>query len=172
MAIPEVDPYRNPTRGPEWLTRPYAAFARTPVGRWTGINVLTKVDPYLLRWSRGKASVFGIYRHVELTVPGRKSGIPRTVPLLYFTEGEEIILIASSFGRDEHPAWYRNVMAHPEVTLTAEGVDHAYVARETEGTERDALMAKAAVLYAGYGDYETRTQAIGRTIPVLALRPA
>ena len=170
MPVPPVDP-ADPLRVPSWLARPYQAFARSPVGRWIGINVMTKVDPYLLRWTGGRVSIFGIYPHVELTVPGRKSGIPRTVPLLYFTEGREVVLIASSFGRDEHPAWYRNVMAHPDVTLTARGRQHAYTAREVEGDERDRLYAKAVQLYPGYGDYAEQTAAIGRQIPVLALRP-
>lgn len=171
MPVPPVDP-GDPLRVPSWVARPYQAFARSAAGRWIGINVMTKVDPHLLRWTGGRVSLFGIYPHVELTVPGRKSGIPRTVPLLYFTEGDEVVVIASSFGRDEHPAWYRNVMAHPRVTLTAAGQDHPYIAREVEGEARDALFAKAVQLYPGYGDYEARTAGVGRRIPVLALRPA
>lgn len=176
MAITPVDPLVNPFRGPALLARPVTALARTGVARWVGINVLPKVDPLLLRWSGGRISLFAIFRHVELTVPGRKSGIPRTVPLLYFTDGEgaqqEVIVIASSFGRDEHPKWYLNVMAHPEVTLTEGGKSHPYVAREVSGEERRRLFEKATALYPGYADYEERTQAAGRTIPVLALRPA
>lgn len=171
MTIPRVDP-ADPLRGPSWLTTPLVAFGRSSPGRWFGINVMSKLDPYLLRWSGGRVSMFAIYPHVELTVPGRKSGIPRTVPLLYFTEGDEVVLIASSFGRDSHPAWYHNVTAHPEVTLSAGGEDHAYVAREVTGAERDALYAKAVQLYPGYADYEQRTAESGRTIPVIALRPA
>ena len=171
MAIPPVDPDVNPYRGPEWLAQPYARFARTAAGRWLGINVLSKVDPHLLRISRGKVSIFAIYRHVTLTATGRKSGQPRSVPLLYLTEGEDVMLMASSFGRDQHPAWYHNVIAHLQVTLTADGVDHSYVARELEGEERDAMVDKFVRLYAGYGDYVQRTRAVGRTIPVLALRP-
>lgn len=170
MAIPRVDP-DDPLRGPSWLTTPLTAFARTPAGRWFGINVMAKVDPHLLRWSGGRVSLFAIYPHVELTVPGRRSGIPRTVPLLYFTDGDEVVVIASSFGRDSHPAWYHNVTAHPEVVLTAHGEDHAYVAREATGEERDRLYAAAVRMYPGYADYEDRTAEVGRTIPVIALRP-
>jgi deazaflavin-dependent oxidoreductase (nitroreductase family) len=106
-----------------------------------------------------------------LTVPGRKSGEPRTVPLLYFTEGDEVILTATSFGREKHPAWYLNVKAHPEVELAIGGHRGRYVARETEGAERDRLFELSTRLYAGYGRYEARV-AGARTIPVLALRRA
>ncbi|CAN5200276.1 nitroreductase family deazaflavin-dependent oxidoreductase [soil metagenome] len=157
---------------PSWLARPYTAFARTAAGRLVGIHVMTKVDPYLLRWTRGRISLFGIYPHVQLSVPGIRSGVIRTVPLLYFTRGAEVIVIASSFGRDDHPQWYRNVMAHPQVTLTASGTAHDYVARQLTGAERDARYADAVRLYPGYADYARRTAAVGREIPVMALRPA
>ena len=104
-----------------------------------------------------------------LTVKGRKSGTPRTVPLVYFTQGDEVILTASSFGRAKHPAWYLNARANPEVQLAAKGVDLPYLARETEGEERDRLFELSKSLYAGYGLYEER--ATERTIPVLALSP-
>lgn len=171
MPIPPVDP-EDPIRGPRWLAEPYIAFARTRLGRWVGINVLVPVDPHLLRWTRGRVSLFGIYRHVQLTVPGRRSGAPRTVQLLYFTEGEEVVLMASSFGRPDYPAWYHNVKAHPEVVLTADGESHDYVAREVEGEEYDRLFDKAVRLYPGFADYQRMIADTDRHLPVLALRPA
>src|SRR5690606_28033387 len=78
---------------------------------------------------------------------------------------------ASSFGRERHPAWYLNVKANPNVELIAAGGRRLpYVARETEGAERERLLDLATQLYAGYGDYRERTAGI-REIPVLALRP-
>lgn len=171
MPIPPVDP-ENPLRGPRVLAEPYARFGRTKLGRWVGINVLVPLDPHLLKWSKGKASLFAIYRHVQLTVPGRKSGLPRTVQLIYFTEGEEVVLMASSFGRPDYPAWYNNVVAHPRVTLTAGGESHDYIAREVEGEERERLFAKAKRLYGGFEDYERLIAQTDRHLPVMALRPA
>lgn len=138
-------------------------------GRWFGIEVGSRVDPTLLRLTRGRVATTSFFPLVLLTVPGRKSGRPRTVALVYFTQGEEVILTASSFGRASHPAWYLNVKAHPEVELSAQGRRLPYVAREPEGEERDRLFALSTRLYAGYGLYEQR--AAQRTIPVLALRP-
>ncbi|MCW2966750.1 MAG: hypothetical protein JWM71_522 [Solirubrobacteraceae bacterium] len=168
MGVPPVDPSQPPTRS----MKAAIAFVRKPAGRWFAINVSARIDPVLLRLSGGRVSTFPMAPLVGLTVPGRKSGQPRTTPLLYFTDGEDAIVIASSFGRERHPAWYRNVMAHPEVTLNVAGADHRYVAREVTGPDRDRLYGLAERLYAGYADYEIRAGAAGRTIPVIALRPA
>jgi deazaflavin-dependent oxidoreductase (nitroreductase family) len=167
MGIPTVDPNRS-TR----LLRAAGSFVRSPAGRWFGINVSARVDPFLLKVSGGRLSTFQMAPVVNLTVPGRKSGQPRSAALLYFTDGDDVILIASSFGREKHPAWYHNVKAHPEVTLTARGHSGTYVAREVTGAERDRLYGLANLLYPGYSDYEVRAGKVDRTIPVLALRAA
>jgi deazaflavin-dependent nitroreductase family protein len=166
VGVPAVDPSQS-TR----LMRAAVSFVRSPAGRWFGINVSSRVDPFLLRASGGRVSTFQMAPIVTLTVPGRKSGAPRTSALLYFTHGDEVVLIASSFGREKHPAWYHNVKAHPEVTLTARGRSGRYVGREVTGEERDRLYGLANELYPGYSDYEVRAGAVGRKIPVLALKP-
>jgi deazaflavin-dependent oxidoreductase (nitroreductase family) len=152
--------------------RAAASFVRSPAGRWFGINVSARIDAPLLKLTGGRVSSFQMAPIVNLTVPGRRSGEPRNAALLYFTDGDEVILIASSFGRERHPAWSHNVMAHPEVTLTARGRTGRYVAREvTDPAERNRLYGLANTIYPGYADYEDRAGAAGRTIPVLALRP-
>lgn len=168
MGIPAVDPTEKPTAA----MRAAVAFARQPAGRWFAINVSARIDPVLLKLSRGRVSTFPMAPIVALTVPGRRTGELRTTPLLYFSDGEDVVVIASSFGRDRHPAWYHNVKAHPEVSLSAAGASHRYVAREVAGPERDRLFALAEQLYGGYADYVERAAAVGRTIPVIALRPA
>lgn len=167
MGVPPVDPHRSTP-----LMRAAARFVRSPAGRWFAINVAARVDPVLLRLSGGRVSSFAIAPVAVLTVPGRRSGQPRTTAVLYFTDAGEVVLIASSFGRERHPAWYHNLIAHPEAELTAGGATGRYVAREVTGGERDRLYALATKLYGGYADYEVRAGAAGRTIPVLALREA
>jgi deazaflavin-dependent oxidoreductase (nitroreductase family) len=146
-------------------------FARSPAGRWFGINVAARVDPVLLRASKGRVSTFGMAPVVNVTVRGRKSGQPRSSALLYFTDGDDVILVASSFGREKHPAWYLNMKADPEVQLEAKGRRGTYVAREAEGPERDRLWELANRLYPGYDDYKARTDRVGRKIPVMVLSP-
>ena len=141
----------------------------TKAMRWYGINIASRIDPALLRLTGGRFSTTSFFPLVLMTVRGRRSGEPRTVPLVYFTQGDEVVLTASSFGRAKQPAWYHNLKANPEVELTAKGRSGRYVARETEGAERDRLFELSKTLYAGYGVYEGL--AGDRRIPVLALRP-
>ena len=165
MPIPRVDPGRPPTR----FKRLLMPFALSKPGLWYGINVAAKVDPKLMRLTGGRVNLLaGALPTVLLTVRGRKSGVERTVPLVYFSEGDDVILMASSFGRPKLPAWYHNAMAAREVTLTAGGVSERYRAAEVEGPERDALYEKAKQVYEGYGVYEEKTTGI-RRVPVLRL---
>lgn len=165
VPIPRVDPDRPPTR----LKRLLMPFALSKPGTWYGINVASRVDPKLMRLTRGRVNLGGnVLPTLLLTTRGRKSGIERTVPLVYFSEVDDVILMASSFGRPKLPAWYHNVMASREVTLTAGGVSERYRATEVEGPERDRLYEKAKQVYTGYGIYEDKTAGI-RRVPVLRL---
>jgi deazaflavin-dependent oxidoreductase (nitroreductase family) len=106
-----------------------------------------------------------------MTTRGARSGVERTVPLLYFTDGDDVILMASSFGRPRYPAWYFNLEASGEATLYRLGVAARYTAVEVESPERDRLYELAKQLYRGYGIYEDRVEGI-RRVPVLRLSPA
>ncbi len=163
--IPPVDPTRERSAPRRALHR----LGRSRAGLWYGINVASRIDPGLLRLTRGRFATTSALPLVLLRVRGRRSGELRTVPLVYFSDGEEVILVASSFGRPRHPAWYLNLLADPVVELTAGGVSGRYRARFVEGPERERLFDLARRNYAGYGDYETL--AAEREIPVLALAP-
>lgn len=163
--IPEVDPTKQPTA----FERAMRRFVMSRPGTAFAMKFSTRVDPILLKATGGRVSTGMGFPILLLTVPGRKSGIERTVPLVYFTQGEDVILVASSFGRSKHPAWYLNLVAAGEAKLTGGGVEARYSVRETEGAERDRLFGLAQHLYAGYGLYEER--AGERVIPVLALSP-
>jgi len=154
------------------LYRASEAFAQTRVGRWFAINVAPRLDPPLLRLSGGRFGSFPQAKVVMLTCPGRTSGQPRTNPLLYFTEGDDVVLIASSYGRERHPAWYRNAIAAPEVELRVGPRGGRYRAAEVQDpAERRRLYDRSFGVFAGYEGYEDRAGATGRTIPVLRLTP-
>ncbi len=144
--------------------------SNTAFGRSVGINLAAKVDPLLLRVSGGRVATTAFFPVVTLITRGRKSGQERQTPLVYFSQGEQVILIASSFGREKNPAWYYNATAESQVELLVKGDRLPYTVRETEGEERERLLDLAEELYAGYGDYRRRTAGI-REIPVLALSP-
>jgi deazaflavin-dependent oxidoreductase (nitroreductase family) len=144
--------------------------SNTKAGRSLGIHFAAHVDPLLLRMSRGRVATTAFFPVVNLIARGRKSGEQRQTTLVYFTRGGEVILIASSFGREKNPAWYYNATANPDVELLVKGERLPYRVRETEGEEREHLLDLAEQLYPGYGDYRRRTAGI-RQIPVLALSP-
>ncbi len=167
-GIPPVDPRRRPRALRELATR----VALTGPGTWFYSRVAARIDPWLVRASRGRvSSAAGLFPIVLLTARGARSGVERTVPLLYFTDGDDVILMASSFGRPRYPAWYHNLKANPDVRLEAMGRGGSFRAREVEGEERERLYAMAKQLYRGYGIYEQRTAGI-RHVPVLRLSPA
>jgi deazaflavin-dependent oxidoreductase (nitroreductase family) len=163
--VPPIDPTRPRGR----LERAFHAFGTSNAGRWYGINVASRIDPPLLRLTGGRFATTSMLPIVTLHVRGRRSGELREVPLVYFTDGENVILVASSFGRAKHPAWYLNLRANPDVQLTAGGVTGDYRATQVEGPERARLYALAERNYAGYGDYQVL--AGEREIPVMSLSP-
>ena len=166
QGVRPVDPTASPGRAGRLLHR----LGMSKAGRWYGINVASRIDPWLLRLTRGRFATTMVFPLAMLTTRGRRSGARRTVTLVYFTDGDEVVLTASSFGRAKHPAWYLNAKANPEVELIVRGKRVRCVARETEGEERERLFELVKQLYGGYGLYE---QLAGeRRIPVLALRSA
>ena len=82
-------------------------------------------------------SALGQIPIVLLTVRGARSGVERTVPLLYFSDGDDVILIASSYGRPKFPAWYYNLKANPDVTLEVKR-PHRSVHRRKRSPARSA----------------------------------
>jgi proline iminopeptidase len=101
-----------------------------------------------------------------LTTKGRKTGEPRTAPLIYETDGDRYVIIASQGGAPEHPGWYRNLTKDPDVELQV--WDEVFPARahDAEGEERERLWQLAAKQWPDYDDYVKRTD---RKIPVVVL---
>jgi deazaflavin-dependent oxidoreductase (nitroreductase family) len=162
----------DPTVPPSAIKRSLTSFALSRPGTWFYINVASRIDPWLIRATRGRVDSSGRAAPIVLmTTRGARSGVERTVPLLYFTDGDDVILMASSFGRPRYPAWYFNLEASGEATLYRLGVAARYTAVEVESPERDRLYELAKQLYRGYGIYEDRVEGI-RRVPVLRLSPA
>jgi deazaflavin-dependent oxidoreductase (nitroreductase family) len=163
--VPSVDPNARQA----FPVRAVRAAIRTKPGTKMAMIVSANVDPWLLSHSNGRIDTGVGFPTVNVTTIGRKSGQKRTATLVYFTQGDDVVLVASSFGRDKHPAWYLNLKANPEAELLSKGRGGTYVAREAEGEERDRLFALAEKVYAGYGSYQAGTD---RKIPVMVLTPA
>ena len=93
----------------------------------------------------------------------------RSTPIVYFTDGDDVVIVASNGGAPKHPAWLHNVRRHPDVELSTDGRPVPYVAREAEGEERDRLWRAAASMYPGFDVYQER--AGSRRIPVVVCSP-
>ena len=103
-----------------------------------------------------------------LTSTGRKSGQPRTNPLLYAQAEEGHVVIASKGGAPQHPLWYLNLQANPRAEVTVGRETRQVRARDTQGEERERLWRALADLYPGYDKYAQKTS---RQIPVVVLEP-
>ncbi len=101
-----------------------------------------------------------------LTTTGRTSGEPRTTPLIYATDGDRYVIVASKGGAPEDPGWYLNLKKTPEVELQVKDEVFRSRARTAEGDERERLWAKANEVWPHYAEYATKTD---REIPVVVL---
>jgi F420H(2)-dependent quinone reductase len=104
-----------------------------------------------------------------LTTSGRKSGEPRTTPTLYLRDGDRVILPASFGGRAEHPAWYLNLKANPEVEVQIGGQHLHLVARDATDDERTRYWPRLIKMYPPYRGYREVTD---RVIPLVVCEPA
>ena len=141
------------------------------VGKIGTSRVISRVHPRAYRLSGGRWIVcrnLGVLNVIVTTI-GRTSGKPREIPLYAFEDGDRLVVIGSSMGRPQEPAWVGNLLAHPETTVRVGRRVCAVRARVAEGGERDRLWAVAVRGYPGYEDYATWTT---RRIPVLVLEPA
>ena len=164
MRIPPADPAKP--QGP--LKRGLMRVGISKPGTWYVKKVSPKVDPALARLTKGRVSSIPMLPILLLHHVGAKSGQPRVSPLVYFTQGDDVILMASNYGGKKHPAWFHNVKANPEVTLEARGRKGRYRAKVPEGAQRDRLWELAKSHSIAYSRYESITD---RRIPVVMLSP-
>lgn len=103
-----------------------------------------------------------------LTTTGRKSGERFIFPLFYGKTGDSYIVVASKGGAPQHPSWYRNILANPEVEIQVGTVTLKARARTAVGEERARLWEEALKFWPPYADYQRKTE---REIPVVVLDP-
>ena len=103
---------------------------------------------------------------IIVTHTGAKSGKTYTTPLVYSKDGDRYVIIASKAGSSTNPAWYHNLIAHPEVTVEIGNEKFKAKAVEAKGAERDRLFEAQASLMPQFNEYKTKTS---RVIPVIAL---
>lgn len=104
-----------------------------------------------------------------MTTTGRTSGEKFLFPLIYGKSGDTYVVIASKGGALEHPGWYRNLLADPQVELQVGEKKLKAKARTATGAERTSLWSQMAVLFPPYTDYQRKAGT--REIPVIVLDP-
>lgn len=140
------------------------------------IKVGSRLNAKLYRATGGRVGgtwrVGAGFRHPApvclLTTTGRKSGEPRTAPLVYLRKGDTFVVVASQGGLPKNPAWYLNLVADPDVTIQIGHDTYPLRARTASDAERAALWPQLVDLYA---DFDTYAAWADRTIPVVICEP-
>ena len=138
----------------------------TPLGLWLSQRIAWKLDPYLLRLTRGRLGSTGPLASALLETRGARSGLPRSNATLYFHDGSTPIIVASKRGDPAHPAWYYNLLAHPEVRFG--GMPFRAEVVEDEA-ERERLWGLADRVFPPFAVYRQWAGRAGRTIPIIRL---
>ena len=105
---------------------------------------------------------------IILWTRGRSTGSVRKTPLMRVNDGDTYAVVASMGGAPEHPVWYRNIVADPNVSLQDGPEVRDYRARELSGEEKTDWWAKATAVWPDYDAYQAKTD---REIPIVLLEP-
>ena len=132
-------------------------------------KIFTGLHVFLYHTSGGK--IWGSMNGnpvLMLTTTGRKSGLPRTTPVMYVHKDNEYLIAASAGGADQNPTWFSNINSKPEATIEINGRKTKVKAVITSGDERDKLYENFKALGSNFIEYEKKTT---RKIPVVRLQP-
>jgi deazaflavin-dependent oxidoreductase (nitroreductase family) len=145
----------------------YAKFSNTIGAR--GLRWAGKLNIPIYRLSRGRLmSKVGDGPVLLLTTTGRKSGEPRTAPILYLKRGDAMVLIDTNAGNEKLPGWSHNLKANPRAEVQIGREKLAVTARVAEGAEREELWRACSEQYSGFDEYITWMK---RTPSVWVLEP-
>ncbi|MGE0669061.1 MAG: nitroreductase family deazaflavin-dependent oxidoreductase [Sphingomonadales bacterium] len=133
------------------------------------MRLFTRLNVIVYRLSGGRlmSSMYGTPICL-VTMTGAKSGKRRTIPLMYNPHGEDVILVASLGGAPQHPLWYHNLVAHPDVEIQDGARKRRMRCRQASREEKDALWPRIVANFPSYGAYQRRTD---RDIPVMICSP-
>lgn len=128
--------------------------------------VLVPADRLVGRLTRGRLVALGLVPSLLLTTTGRRSGQPRTTPLLALPDGDDFLVFGSNWGRPDQPAWALNLLAHPAATITVQGRTGPVRAERLTGDDRERAWRMAVHVWPPYQTYAARA---GREIHVFRL---
>jgi deazaflavin-dependent oxidoreductase (nitroreductase family) len=169
LPVPARDlPYVDPRGRRSLAYRAYARLVGTRAMGWVSRMVVWKLDPVLLRLSRGRIGMGLLLPTALLETLGARTGQPRRNGVIYFHDGERVTIVASKLGQPQHPAWFHNLRAHPEVRFGGRPFRAEIVHDESE---RARLWHLADRVFPAYAAYRERAASAGRDIPIVQLTP-
>jgi deazaflavin-dependent oxidoreductase (nitroreductase family) len=135
-----------------------------------GPRVFTYLDRWVIRATGGRWTAAGppVFPTLNLTTTGARSGQPRTVPLIYAPEGTAMVVVATNWGRERHPAWSTNLLRHPEATVQTKAGRIRVRARLATETERQAMWPRLLHTMPMWEDYR---RSLDRDVRVFVLEP-
>ncbi len=160
--------YVDPNLPRSSFSRAYAALANTRLGRFMSVSFVWRLDPYLMRATRGRFGMGLVMPTALLETRGAKSGAVRRNVLIYFHDGDRITIVASKLGYETHPAWFHNLRSHPEVRFGGIPMHATVVSGEAESQR---LWKLADQVFAPYAAYRREAAKVNRTIPIVQLTP-
>jgi deazaflavin-dependent oxidoreductase (nitroreductase family) len=143
-------------------------FIGTRIAAWLSPRVVWKLDPYLMRLSRGRLGMGFVLPTALLETRGARTGRWRRNGVIYFNDGARVTIIASKLGLPDHPSWFHNARANPDVLLGGQPFRAEVVDDEAS---RARLWALADRVFPPYAAYRESAAGTGRTIPILQLIP-
>jgi len=156
----------DPNREPGLFARAYAALAATRVAKFISRHVNWKLDPLLLRWTRGRVATTLVFPTALLETRGARTGDARRNAIIYFHDGPKVTIVASNAGATRHPAWFHNLCADPDVTFG--GIPMRATVVEDEA-ERARLWVLADRVFPAFEKYRTEAARVQRSIPIVQL---
>jgi deazaflavin-dependent oxidoreductase (nitroreductase family) len=137
--------------------------------RQSAIRAAGRAHATVYRASRGR--VLGRIAGMPvllLTTAGRRTGKPRTTPLTFFRDGDDLVVVASNGGADRAPGWSLNLRRNPRAVVAIGTAEVPVTARTASAAERARLWPEIVATHDGYAAYQRRT---ARRIPVVILTP-
>jgi F420H(2)-dependent quinone reductase len=131
------------------------------------IRLIGRLHAWLWKLSGAKlGNEFGRASLLMLTTRGRRTGRPRSTPVLYLQDGDDLIVVASFGGNDMHPAWYLNLESHPDAEVLVNGARSRVLAHRVSAEEKNRIWPRLVKIYPNFAIYQQRTV---REIPLLRL---
>ncbi|BCJ57875.1 nitroreductase/quinone reductase family protein [Micromonospora endophytica] len=139
--------------------------------RWFGrvVRLVVPLDRAVGRLTRGRVVALGLAPSLVITTTGRKSGKPRSNPLLYVRDGDTYVVVSSNWGQLQQPAWALNLLARPSAQVDVAGRRIPVRAEVVTGDDRERLWQLLVTEWPAYEVYVER--AGGREIRIFRLLP-